>query len=479
MSNAKKDPTQVRELTAHPQNPRTISEKRSTQLGKTMDKYGDLSSITHNRRSGHMVSGHQRVKKLQPNAKIVITDKNVKDDVGTVAVGYILSGTKRWPYRLVDWDDKTEKAALIAANAAGGDFQEDSLARLVKGLDLAGFDLDLLGLKDVESILATPEGGEADEGGTGVASGAAIAKRGEVWILGDHRLMCGDSTAREDVERLMGHDRAALVFTDPPYGVSFKSEGNDFDVIKGDDKRDDELHELVTGALKQAAAFSDEDAAFYVWHASSTRREFEDALRDAGLVERQYIIWVKNAIVLGRADYQWGHEPCFYASKAGQRPKWHGDRSQPTVWRVALRKRKGVATTIGTGLQVSDGSGQTLALLPAAPKGKKARPVRLDPGQPLIIEVSGDTADVWEVSREHGADYVHPTQKPVELATIALKNSTKAGQIVLDLFGGSGTTLMGCEALGRKARLCELDPKYVDAIIKRWEEATGRKAERE
>lgn len=468
-----KDPEVARELTASPKNPRTISEKRAAQLAKTMGKFGDLSSITWNRRSGHLVSGHQRLKHLQPNSRI--EKKAHTDDAGTVAVGRILSGKRAWPYREVDWDEETETAALIAANAAGGDFQDDALARLVKGLDVKGFDLDLLGLKDVESILAAPEAGAADEGGgTGAGAGQPLAQRGQVWILGDHRLMCGDSTSREDVRKLMGHDLASLVFTDPPYGVSFKSEGNDFDVIKGDDKRDDELYALVAGALKQAADVTYDDAAFYVWHASSTRREFEDALRAAGLAERQYLVWVKNAIVLGRADYQWGHEPCFYASKAGTRPKWHGDRAQPTVWRVALRKRAGVATTIGTGLQVSDGTGQTLALLPAAPKGRKARPVRLDPSQPLVVEVAGDTADVWEVSREHGADYVHPTQKPVELATIALKNSTKPGQIVLDLFGGSGTTLMGAEATGRHARLMELDPRYVDAIVKRWQDATGR-----
>ncbi|MES2155386.1 MAG: DNA modification methylase [bacterium] len=470
-----KDPAVVRDLKPSPNNPRSISERRAAQLAKTMAAFGDLSSITMNRRSGHLVSGHQRVKHLQPNAKI--ETKPHADDVGTVAVGRILSGKNAWPYRVVDWDEKTEAAAMVAANAAGGAFQEDALLRLVKGLDVKGFDLDLLGLEDVEAILATPEGGAADDVGSPTAGGKATAKRGDVWILGEHRLMCGDSTSAADVHRLMGHDRAQMCFTDPPYGVSYQ--GDNHDVIMGDRKRDDALYELVAGALKQAVAFSDDTAAFYVWHASSTRREFEDALRAAGLSERQYILWVKNALVLGRADYQWSHEPCFYAAKTGHAPKWHGDRAQPTVWRASLRKRTGVATTLGTGLVVTDGRSGTLALTPSLAKGKKARSVRLDAGQTLHVEVGMPEADVWEVARENGADYVHPTQKPVELAAIALRNSTKPGEIVLDLFGGSGSTLMAAEASGRRARLMELDPKYVDAIVHRWQTATERTATRE
>lgn len=474
---ATKDPGVVRELTPSPKNPRRISEKRSAQLAKSMARFGDLSSVTFNKRSGHLVSGHQRVKHLQPNARI---DKTAQiDDAGTVAIGRIwISGSKSWPYREVDWDEETESAALIAANAQGGAFEDVSLTALVKGLDLKGFDLDLLGLDNLEDLLAdanAPAG--AADSAPSVASGKPNAKRGDVWILGDHRLMCGDSTSREDVERLMGVQRAHLVFTDPPYGVDYKSEGNDFDVIKGDEQRDDGLYQLVCGALKQAVAFAVDTAAFYVWHASSTRREFEDALRDAGLSERQYLIWVKNAIVLGRADYHWAHEPCFYAAKTGHKPAWHGDRAQPTVWRATLKQREGLATTLGQAIVLSDGGGHTLALTPNLPKAKKHRSIRLERGVPVHIETASDMADVFEVARDH--DYVHPTQKPVELATIAIKNSTKPGEIVLDLFGGSGTTLMGAEATGRQARLLELDQQYVDAIIKRWQDATQRTAVKE
>lgn len=479
VSAAKKGPETVRQLAGAPYNPRTISEKRAAQLAKSMEKFGDLSSITFNRRTGRLVSGHQRVKHLQPNARI---DKKpvLNDPRGTVATGTIVSGRNLWPYREVDWDEATEKAANIAANAGGGSFDDPKLSKIVRELDGLGVDLDVLNLDSIEELLAEPDadtGSGADA--TPAAGEAPFVKRGEVWLLGEHRLMCGDSTSRRDVERLVAGEPADLVFTDPPYGVSFKSEGNEFDVIKGDDKRDDDLYQLVAQALKRAVEVARDTAAFYVWHASSTRREFEDALRDAGLSERQYLIWVKNAIVLGHADYQWGHEPCFYAAKAGQRPAWHGDRAQPTVWRVTLKARGKAATTLGTALTLTDGAGGGLALVPRLPKGKKARSARLAVGESLDVELASDHKDVWEVERDDPSTYIHPTQKPVELAVIALKNSTKPGQVVLDLFGGSGSTLMGAEATGRRARLMELDELHASPIVRRWEEATGRKATRE
>lgn len=474
-----KDPGVVRDLNPNDQNPRFISEKRSAQLGKAMGKFGDLSGIVFNRRSQKLVCGHQRIRHLAANAKI--RKEAVKDEYGTVAIGSIVSGARAsWSYREVDWSPEQEKAAMIAANAAGGDFDDDKLRGLVLELDQAGFEMDLLNLVSLDQILkeASDEAGGKDDDDAPAAPRKAVAKRGEVWVLGDHRVMCGDSTSRTDMQKLMGHEAASLVFTDPPYGVSYEARSGDHDVIAGDHKRDDELHGLVAGALKQAAHFTKDDAAFYVWHASSTRREFEDALRDAGLVERQYLIWVKNSIVLGHSDYRWAHEPCFYASKQGCKAAWHGDRAQPTVWRVTLRKREGLATTLGQAILLTDGRGGQVALVPKLPKGKKARTTRLQDNQTIRIETASNGSDILEFGRDQ-EHYVHPTQKPVALAHTAITNSTKPGEIVLDSFGGSGSTLIACEATGRRARIAELDPKYVDTIVKRWCELTGREAKRE
>jgi DNA modification methylase len=468
-----KDPTTVRELTPHAHNPRKINDKRLAQLAKSMAAFGDLSSVTYNRRTGRLVSGHQRAKNLLANARI--TKKAYTDDSGTVAVGTITSGKQSWPYREVDVDEKTESAMLIAANAAGGEFDDVKLSKLVKDLDGAGFDTDLLNLDSLEDILASdgPEESDAADSLPSVPK-KATSKPGEVWILGPHRLVCGDSTSTETLQRLMGHDRAACVTTDPPYGVSYDAKSGEFAVIEGDRKRDDELYQLVAGALKQAVAFTTPTAAFYVWHASSTRREFDDALRAAGLSERQYLIWVKNAIVLGRADYHWSHEPCYYAAKTGERPAWHGDRAQPTVWRATWRTKGAQATTLGQALVLTDGDGGSISLVPRLAKGKKSRGLRLGKGETLHIETASEASTVLEVGRDH--DYIHPTQKPVDIFTTPIRNSTKPGEIVLDLFGGSGTTLMACEATGRHARLVELDPKYVDAIVQRWQDATQQKA---
>lgn len=470
----KPSPSVVRDLNPADYNPRLISEARLSQLGKGIAKFGDLSGVTFNRRTGRLVGGHQRIKHLAPNARI--RKAAASDDCGTVALGVIVSGKASWAYREVDWDESTEKAANIAANAAGGFFDEKALGGLVLELDKAGFAMELLQLADLEDLLKTAAEESGSEDDAPAAPKKAVARRGEVWSLGEHRVMCGDSTNSADVQKLMGAERAALVFTDPPYGVSYEARSGDFDVIDGDRKRDDELHALVAGALKQAVHFSRDDAAFYIWHASSTRREFEDALRDAGLVERQYLIWAKNSIVLGYSDYRWAHEPCFYASKDGKKPAWHGDKAQPTVWRATLRKRSGLATTLGQALLLTDGAGGQIALAPRQAKGKKSRGARLAAGQSIFIETASNGSTVLEVSRDH--DYVHPTQKPVELARVAFLNSTLPGEIVLDLFGGSGTTMIGAEATGRRARIMELDPRYVDTEVKRWEEMTGRKAER-
>ncbi len=482
MARAKKKkepaPAIVRELTPAEHNPCYISDRRNKQLGKSMTKFGDLSGIVFNVRSKRLVCGHQRIKHLSASAKI--RRAPAKDEHGTVAIGSIVSGSRAsWPYREVDWDEKTEKAACIAANAAGGDFEETKLKGLVLELDQVGFEMDLLNLKTLDQILN--EGAEDRQGANaddlpGVKK-KAIARRGDVWICGEHRIMCGDSTSRQDVQKLMGHAAAAMVFTDPPYGVSYEAKSGDFDVIQGDHKRNDELHALVTAALKQATHFTTEDAGFYIWHAWLTRRAFEDAMRDVGLIERQCLVWDKHSIALGHNDYHWAHEPCYYASKDGKKPAFYGDRAQPTLWRATLRQRAGLATTLGKGVLLTDGNGGSVFLIPKAPKGKKPRSVRMGKDQVLYIETQSNSRTVIEVKRD--TDYVHPTQKPVELARRAITNSSRPGEAVLDLFGGSGTTLIGCEITGRQARLMEIDPIYVDATVKRWEEYTGRKATKE
>ncbi len=274
--------------------------------------------------------------------------------------------------------------------------------------------------------------------------------------------------------------RGQLIFTDPPYGVSYQDRGGKHAAIAGDDLRDDKLVALVRRALKWAADYAEDSAAFYIWHAPATRSDFETAIAAAGLQERQYIIWVKEAFTLGGADYQHGYEPCIYAAKSGHAPRFDGDRRQSTIWRMTMIEADGaVPYELADGLKISTGEGGTLVLKPTAPKGKRIRKVRLGAGEELLVQVGEeDTADVWRVRRDPAAEYKHPTQKPAGLAAIAIRNSSAKGELVLDPFAGSGSTLMAADAHDRIARCLELDPGYCDVIVERWQDRTGEKATR-
>ena len=263
-----------------------------------------------------------------------------------------------------------------------------------------------------------------------------------------------------------------MVFTDPPYGVSYESASGKFEVLKNDDKTDDDLiQNLILPAFKNACYFTMDDAAFYIWYASSTREEFQYAVKAAGLTHRQDIIWAKNGIVLGHADYQWAHEPCLYCAKGGNSPRFFGDRAQHTVWRVTRRTSGSMETVIADGVTITDGAGSKMHITEKPPKDKKTRYLRIEKDKGAFLYVSGKETTLWQVNRETGTE--HPTQKPVELATRAIENSTEEGEIVLDLFGGSGTTLIGAEMTHRKARLTELDPKYADVIVNRYARISG------
>ena len=238
------------------------------------------------------------------------------------------------------------------------------------------------------------------------------SKRGDVFQLGNHRLMCGDSTSKEDVERLMNGNKADLVVTDPPYNVAYEGLTKDKLTIMNDKMSHEQFKEFLTKAFACLNESLKEGGAFYIWYASLEQLNFETALNEAGLQVRQQLIWNKNSMTLGRQDYQWKHEPCFYGWKDGASHNWYSDRSQTTVMDFNKPNRNGE----------------------------------------------------------------HPTMKPLELIGYQIKNSSKENDIVTDLFGGSGSTLIACEQLKRSYYTMELDPKYCDVIIKRWETLTGNKA---
>ena len=339
--------------------------------------------------------------------------------------------------------------------------------------------MDLTGFKsgEIDALLAPPMN-QHKEPIVPDQHGPAVTKLGDVWAMGAHRLICGDSTKPVTYEALMDGRQASCIFTDPPYGVSYEASSGKFGIIDGDDLRRGHLTKMLHGAFSAAIEHTNQDAGWYVWHASATREDFARAMRDVGLVELAYLIWAKPGHVLGWSDYRWAHEPCFYAARQGISPAFYGDRTQSTVWRLTGRKTNGEPhTNVGSGLIVATASGQEIYIAATAPKGKKVRHLQLNEGEPVLLGTADDADDLWEVSRDGGGEEtIHPTQKPVELARRAVKNSSRENEIVLDFFAGSGSTLIACEQLTRACYAIELDPRYCDAIVKRWETLTGKKA---
>jgi DNA modification methylase len=411
-----KSPRTVGTLKPAPYNPRIITDKQLGMLKKSMAEFGDLSGIVKNVRTGNLVGGHQRLKNLDPSWTIISAPHT--DPTGTVALGYIETPSGRWQYREVDWPEKKEAAANIAANQHGGEFDLPALREIILTLDTGDMDMELIGFNshELELMMTAEFQGEAkeddfDADAEAEAIKCPVTKPGEIWTLGKHRIMCGDSTKAEDVKRLMGGAMANLMVTDPPYGIEYDPNWRNEAAAKGligqkkstracgkvanDDKAD------WTAAYELCGC----DVA-YIWHAGIKSNIVQDSIIRAGYDVRTQIIWAKNNFAIGRGHYQPKHEPCFYAVKKGATGLWVGGHSETTVWDI--------------------------------PKNLK---------------------------NETG----HSTQKPIECMARPIRNHNS--KAVYDPFLGSGTTLIAAEQLGRTCYGMEIDPIYCDVIKKRAENA--------
>lgn len=300
-------------------------------------------------------------------------------------------------------------------------------------ISLTGFNIDDITIDEIEDIDIPTEEEELEEI-------EPKTKPGEIWILGNHRLMCGDSTKPEDVQKLMNGEKADLLETDPPYNVDVEYSAGK---IKNDNMERNEFLNFLVGAFTNAYEALKEGAAFYIWHPDSNGLDFRLATEKAGLTIKQNLVWVKNTFTIGRQDYQWQHEPCLYGWKEGAAHYFIDMRSLATVQEY-------------DSLEKMDRD-QLLRMLKE------------------IIEEAGTVSHEMKPQ----VSELHPTMKPMSLIKKHVRNSTKEGALVLDLFGGSGTTLMACEEMNRRCNTMEYDPKFTDIIIHRWEEKTGEKAVRE
>lgn len=335
-------------------------------------------------------------------------------------------GLKEVPtYLLHGLTEEREREIVIRDNVNNGEWDLDKLASEWSDVDLSAWGLDLGETEEEVEKVKEDIAPELD------TENKPISKPGEVYQLGRHRLMCGDSTSSEDVAILMDSKIASLVYTDPPYGVNYTSKKRGS--IKNDDLKDTVLYDFLYDAFSAAEPFTSPEAAVYCWFASSNHIEFRKALEDAGFTYKEELIWNKG-MTLGRYDYHYAHEACMYLWKTSKRAKWYGGRDKKTV--LGLKRRD-------------------------LNELKKEELVK-------IIDNLRDESTVWDFDRDKVTTYVHPTQKPVTLGANAMHNSSKANQIVLDLFTGSGSSIIAAEQTGRICYAMELDPKFCDVIRKRY-----------
>lgn len=401
----------IQDLKGYDKNPRRFTEKGLKDLKKSLQKCGDANIITINA-DNTILGGHARLTVMK---QLGYKEVDVK----------VLN-------RLLNEQEVKEVVIRLNANTAGewdmdklqADFELDDLQEW--GLDVE-FNTDELVDKEVEEV-EVPEEVETR------------AKLGDIWQLGNHRLMCGSSTNPDDVKKLMAGQEVDLLVTDPPYNVNY--EGSNGLKIQNDNMEDLEFRQFLVDAFKSADEVMKLGAAFYIWHADSEGYNFRGACHDINWKVRQCLIWNKNSLVLGRQDYHWKHEPCLYGWKDGAGHYFIDDRSQTTVFEDKKDDFK---------------------------KMPKAELVK------LLEEIYAQKISTTVIDCEKPArNAEHPTMKPIKLIAQQIKNSSKLKQNVLDLFGGSGSTLIACEQLNRKNFTMELDPKYCDVIIQRWENLTGK-----
>ncbi|MEX1505552.1 DNA modification methylase [Enterococcus sp. C56] len=375
------------DLIPYEKNPRH-NEEAITAVAKSIEKFGFKVPIVVDA-SNVIVNGHTRLKAAKylglKEVPTIIADDLTPEQIKAFRLADNKVG------EIATWDEELLNAEL------------DELADLDFDMTEFGFDLPDIESEEVEVIEDEFEEELPAE---------PISKLGDIYQLGRHRLMCGDSTNSLEVEKLMGNKKADLLITDPPYNVAYEGKGKEALTIKNDSKETNEFHSFLYEAFSAAINNMKLGSSFYVWYASSEVVNFHTALEEAGFLVKQELIWNKNSMVLSRQDYHWKHEPCLYGWASGGSHSWYSDRKQTTILNF----------------------------------------------------------DRPTVNKEH------PTMKPVALFDYQIKNSSKQGDCILDLFGGSGTTLIACEQNEREAYLMELDPRYVDVIIARWEAFTGEVA---
>ena len=357
------------------------------KLKRSLETFGYVEPVIWNKTTGRVVGGHQRLKVLM--------------DMGMAEIQCVV----------VELSEEKEKALNVALNKISGEWDNDKLALLLADLQGEDFDVSLTGFEpaEIDALFKDTLKDGIKEDAFNVEEelkNPVITKPGDVWTLGRHRLICGDSTKAETFEILMNGVKANLVITDPPYNVNYEGSAGK---IKNDNMAKDAFYAFLLDAFKNAESIMADDASIYVFHADTEGLNFRKAFEDAGFYLSGCCIWKKQSLVLGRSPYQWQHEPVLYGWKKKGKHQWYTGRKESTIWEFDKPKK------------------------------------------------NGD----------------HPTMKPIPLVAYPIMNSTMTNGVVVDLFGGSGSTLIACEQTDRVCYTAELDEKFCDVIIKRYIEQVG------
>ena len=357
------------------------------KLKRSIEQFGYVEPVIWNEQTGRVVGGHQRLKVLT--------------DMGITEVDVVV----------VDMDTEKEKALNIALNKISGEWDTEKLALVIADLQGTDFDVSLTGFdpEELEDLFRDDVKGGVKEDDFDVEAELkkpTFSKAGDLWMLGEHRLFCGDSTKPETFDLLMNGKKANLVVTDPPYNVDYKGSAGK---IKNDSMAEDQFEQFLLAAYQQMEAAMADDASIYVFHSDSHGLAFRKAFEEAGFYLSGCCIWKKQSLVLGRSPYQWQHEPVLFGWKKKGKHQWYTGRKESTIWEFD--------------------------------KPKKNKD--------------------------------HPTMKPIALVSYPIMNSTMTGCLVLDPFGGSGSTLIACEQTGRVCYTVELDEKFCDVIVRRYIEQVG------
>ena len=380
----------ISKLVPYVNNARTHSPEQVMKLRSSLREFGFINPIIIDRDYG-IIAGHGRL--------LAAKEEGITE-VPCVFVDYLTEAQK--------------KAYILADNRMAMDagWDEELLRVEIEALQGEAFDVSLTGFDEKELADLFKDGSDSDAEDddydlSAALEKAAFVKRGAIWTVGRHRLMCGDATSAEDVAALMDGRKAKLILTDPPYGVSFKSSSGL--TIQNDSMKDEEFYHFLLASFKNMADHLEKGGAAYVFHADTEGLNFRRAFIDAGFHLAGCCIWVKDSLVLGRSDYQWQHEPVLYGFMQNGKHPWYSDRKQTTIWNFAKPKRNAN----------------------------------------------------------------HPTSKPLDLLGYPIGNSTQENAIVIDTFGGSGSTLIACEQMNRTCCTMELDEKYASVILRRYVDDTG------